>query len=117
MAEILLDQVNKVYPGGVQGVDDLNLEIKDAAFMVPGPPPPPGARGSPRERPAVHPRRQAPGVDAGVPAPAARAPRRPPRVRDPRPGRGHDPRAPGVRTAGWPAAAGRHAADPVRRPG
>ena len=34
MAEILLDQVNKVYPGGVKGVDDLNLEIKDGEFMV-----------------------------------------------------------------------------------
>ena len=34
MAEILLDQVNKVYPGGVKGVDNLNLEIKDGEFMV-----------------------------------------------------------------------------------
>src|SRR6195256_1299262 len=34
MAEISLDQVNKVYPGGVKGVDDLNLEIKDGEFMV-----------------------------------------------------------------------------------
>src|SRR5580692_1038628 len=34
MAEIVLDQVNKVYPGGVKGVDDLNLEIKDGEFMV-----------------------------------------------------------------------------------
>ena len=34
MAEILLDQVNKIYPGGVKGVDDLNLEIKDGEFMV-----------------------------------------------------------------------------------
>ena len=34
MAEIVLDQVNKVYPGGVKGVDELNLEIKDGEFMV-----------------------------------------------------------------------------------
>ena len=34
MAEIVLDQVNKVYPGGVQGVDNPNLEIRDGEFMV-----------------------------------------------------------------------------------
>ena len=34
MAEIVLDQVNKVYPGGVKGVNELNLEIKDGEFMV-----------------------------------------------------------------------------------
>jgi multiple sugar transport system ATP-binding protein len=34
MAEILLDHVDKVYPGGVKGVDNLNLEIKDGEFMV-----------------------------------------------------------------------------------
>ena len=34
MAEIVLDQVDKVYPGGVKGVDSLNLEIKDGEFMV-----------------------------------------------------------------------------------
>src|SRR4030088_3108310 len=34
MAGILLDQVNKIYPGGVKGVNDLNLEIKDGEFMV-----------------------------------------------------------------------------------
>src|SRR6201994_1947794 len=34
MAEIGLDQVDKVYPGGVKGVDSLNLEIKDGEFMV-----------------------------------------------------------------------------------
>ncbi|HEY7919763.1 MAG TPA: ATP-binding cassette domain-containing protein, partial [Streptosporangiaceae bacterium] len=34
MAEILLDQVNKIYPGGVKGVDNLNLEIRDGEFMV-----------------------------------------------------------------------------------
>src|ERR1700681_1729249 len=34
MAEIVLDQVNKVYPGGVKAVDALSLEIKDGEFMV-----------------------------------------------------------------------------------
>jgi multiple sugar transport system ATP-binding protein len=34
MAEIVLDRVSKVYPGGVSGVDDLSLEIKDGEFMV-----------------------------------------------------------------------------------
>ncbi len=34
MANIVLDQVNKIYPGGVKGVDDLNLEIRDGEFMV-----------------------------------------------------------------------------------
>ena len=34
MAEIVLDQVSKVYSGGVKGVDDLNLEISDGEFMV-----------------------------------------------------------------------------------
>ena len=34
MAEIVLDQVNKVYPGGVKGVDNLSLEIEDGEFMV-----------------------------------------------------------------------------------
>ena len=34
MAEIVLDQVDKVYPGGVKGVDGLNLEIRDGEFMV-----------------------------------------------------------------------------------
>jgi multiple sugar transport system ATP-binding protein len=34
MAEIVLDHVDKVYPGGVKGVDGLNLEIKDGEFMV-----------------------------------------------------------------------------------
>jgi len=34
MAQILLDQVDKVYPGGVKGIDGLNLEIADGEFMV-----------------------------------------------------------------------------------
>jgi multiple sugar transport system ATP-binding protein len=34
MAEILLDQVSKIYAGGVSGVDTLSLEIRDGEFMV-----------------------------------------------------------------------------------
>ena len=34
MAQIVLDQVDKVYPGGVKGVDGLNLAIADGEFMV-----------------------------------------------------------------------------------
>ena len=34
MAEIVLDQVSKVYAGGVTGVDGLSLEIRDGEFMV-----------------------------------------------------------------------------------
>src|ERR1700729_1087922 len=34
MAQIVLDQVDKVYPGGVKGVDGLSLEIRDGEFMV-----------------------------------------------------------------------------------
>jgi multiple sugar transport system ATP-binding protein len=34
MAQIVLDHVDKVYPGGVKGVDGLNLEIADGEFMV-----------------------------------------------------------------------------------
>jgi len=34
MADIVLDQVSKVYSGGVSGVDDLSLEIGDGEFMV-----------------------------------------------------------------------------------
>jgi multiple sugar transport system ATP-binding protein len=34
MAEIVLDQVDKVYPGGVKGIDGLNLAIADGEFMV-----------------------------------------------------------------------------------
>ncbi len=34
MAQILLDQVDKVYPGGVKGIDGLSLDITDGEFMV-----------------------------------------------------------------------------------
>jgi multiple sugar transport system ATP-binding protein len=34
MAQIILDQVDKVYPGGVKGVDGLSLNITDGEFMV-----------------------------------------------------------------------------------
>jgi multiple sugar transport system ATP-binding protein len=34
MAQIVLDQVDKVYPGGVKGIDNLNLNIADGEFMV-----------------------------------------------------------------------------------
>jgi multiple sugar transport system ATP-binding protein len=34
MAQIVLDQVDKVYPGGVKGIDGLNLDITDGEFMV-----------------------------------------------------------------------------------
>src|SRR5580698_1068267 len=34
MAQIVLDQVDKVYPGGVKGIDGLNLSIADGEFMV-----------------------------------------------------------------------------------
>jgi multiple sugar transport system ATP-binding protein len=34
MAEIVLERVSKVYSGGVAGVDELSLEIKDGEFMV-----------------------------------------------------------------------------------
>jgi len=34
MAEIVLDHVDKIYPGGVKGVDGLSLEIRDGEFMV-----------------------------------------------------------------------------------
>src|SRR5262249_23994598 len=34
MTEIVLDQVSKVYSGGVNGVDELSLEISDGEFMV-----------------------------------------------------------------------------------
>ncbi|TQN31581.1 carbohydrate ABC transporter ATP-binding protein (CUT1 family) [Haloactinospora alba] len=34
MAKIVLDGVDKVYPGGVQAVDNLDLEIADNEFMV-----------------------------------------------------------------------------------
>jgi len=34
MAQIVLDEVDKVYPGGVKGIDGLNLDIADGEFMV-----------------------------------------------------------------------------------
>src|SRR5215471_4643306 len=34
MAQIVFDHVSKVYPGGVNGVADLSLEIGDGEFMV-----------------------------------------------------------------------------------
>jgi multiple sugar transport system ATP-binding protein len=34
MAQIILDHVEKIYPGGVKAIDDLNLDIKDGEFMV-----------------------------------------------------------------------------------
>jgi multiple sugar transport system ATP-binding protein len=34
MAQIILDQVDKVYPGGVKGIDGLSLDISDGEFMV-----------------------------------------------------------------------------------
>jgi multiple sugar transport system ATP-binding protein len=34
MAQIALDHIDKVYPGGVKGIDDLSLGIADGEFMV-----------------------------------------------------------------------------------
>jgi multiple sugar transport system ATP-binding protein len=34
VAQIILDHVDKVYPGGVKGIDGLNLQIHDGEFMV-----------------------------------------------------------------------------------
>ncbi len=34
MAQIVLDHVDKVYPGGVKGIDGLSLDIGDGEFMV-----------------------------------------------------------------------------------
>src|SRR5213592_164922 len=34
MAEIVLDQLSKVYPGGVVAVDDVSLRIGDGEFIV-----------------------------------------------------------------------------------
>ena len=34
MAQIILDHVEKAYPGGVRAVDDLSLDVKDGEFMV-----------------------------------------------------------------------------------
>src|SRR5215468_10678252 len=34
MAQIVLDHVEKVYPGGTKALDDLNLDVKEGEFMV-----------------------------------------------------------------------------------
>jgi multiple sugar transport system ATP-binding protein len=34
VAEIVLEDVSKIYPGGAVGISDLNLEIKDGEFIV-----------------------------------------------------------------------------------
>src|SRR5215469_10610309 len=34
VAQIILDEVGKLYPGGVTGIDGLNLDIADGEFMV-----------------------------------------------------------------------------------
>jgi multiple sugar transport system ATP-binding protein len=34
VAQIVLDEVGKLYPGGVTGIDSLNLDIADGEFMV-----------------------------------------------------------------------------------
>src|SRR5262249_31596526 len=72
-----------------------------------------GAGGFVVDRAAVQPRRQAAGVHAGGAEPAARTARHHHRVRDARPGGGDDAGEPGVRAAGRPVAAGRHAAEAI----
>ncbi len=34
MAQIILDHVEKTYPGGVKAINDLSLDVKDGEFMV-----------------------------------------------------------------------------------
>src|SRR5205823_4578861 len=34
MAQVLLDKVSKIYPGGVKAVDAIDLAIKDQEFIV-----------------------------------------------------------------------------------
>ncbi len=34
MAEVILENVDKIYPGGVKAVDDFNLSIRDGEFLV-----------------------------------------------------------------------------------
>ena len=224
MAQIILDHVEKIYPGGVKAIDDLSLDVKDGEFMVlvgpsgcgkstalrsiagleeitagtisigdrvvndlppkdrdiamvfqnyalyphmtvdqnlafglqlrktpkaeiqrrvdeaakmlgleplpqaqagravrraaaagrDGPRHRPRAAGLPDGRAAVQPGRQAARLDARLAEPAARPARRHHRLRHPRPGRGHDDGRPGLRAEGRAAAAGRHAAGPVR---
>ena len=77
----------------------------------------PRAQGLPDGRAAVEPRRQAPGVDAGVAVSAARAARRHHRLRDARPGRGDDAGSAGLRDARRQAPAGRQPAGAVQRAG
>src|SRR3984885_5245029 len=102
---------------------EIKRRVRDAAAMLGldpylkrqgGPRARAGAAGVPEGRAAVEPGRQAAGVDAGRPEPAARPARHYHRVRHPRPGRGHDARGPGVRAERRALAAGGHAAEAVR---
>ncbi len=34
LAQIILDHVEKTYPGGVKAINDLSLDVKDGEFMV-----------------------------------------------------------------------------------
>ena len=34
MADIVFDQIDKIYDNGFQAITDLNLEIRDGEFMV-----------------------------------------------------------------------------------
>ena len=34
MAQITIDDVTKTFPGGVKGIDELSLDIRDGEFMV-----------------------------------------------------------------------------------
>jgi multiple sugar transport system ATP-binding protein len=34
MAQIILDQIEKIYPGGVKAIDNFSLDVKDGEFMV-----------------------------------------------------------------------------------
>src|ERR1700685_2702323 len=34
MAQIILEHIKKIYPGGFKALDDLSLDIKDGEFMV-----------------------------------------------------------------------------------
>ncbi len=34
MAHITIDDVTKTFPGGVKGIDELSLDIRDGEFMV-----------------------------------------------------------------------------------
>ena len=104
-------------PGAVPQAQAGRAVRRAAAAGRDGPGHRPRAAGLLDGRAAVQPGRQAARVHAGLAQPAARAARRHHRVRDPRPGRGHDPGQPRLRAAGRAAAAGRHPADPVRGAG